>query len=175
MTRVGLVAVIASSLVLAACGSGSHRASSTSTGTTGSTTTSAQPDAFALKRAVRAALNANHKLSVFVLWHNHIPVWATGSTRGPALASLSSAAAARASRGIRVRLIADRFRVVSVRLDPSFTLATAVALGIQRVRPYGRNGRPLGHSVSLRERARLELRRLGSSERFVVWKVMLLR
>jgi hypothetical protein len=61
--------------------------------------------------------------------------------------------------------------VISIQLDPSYERATAVVSDPQRVRPYGRDGRPLGRAIALNERARLELRRLGSGMRFVVWKV----
>jgi hypothetical protein len=105
-----------------------------------------------------------------VLWNNKIPSWAERSTRGPALAALRAAAADRRRRGIRVRLLSDRFQVLSIRLDPSYTRATAVARGRQRVRPHV-NGKPGGRSVVLDEKARIELRRLGGSERFVVWRV----
>lgn len=128
----------------------------------------------ALERAVRSALTANRRLSVYVLWNNRIPPWAERSTRGPALTSLRTAAAERRRRGIRVRFLSDRFQVVSIRVDPSYAEATAVAGGLQRVRPYRLNGRPVGRSVELNERARIELRRLARTDRFVVWKVELL-
>jgi len=174
MTRAGTFALIASSVALAGCSSGSNHASSTtSPSTTGSTATTGQPDAQALARSARAALDANHKLSVFVLWHNRIPAWASASTRGPALASLQSAAATRRSRGVRARLLSDHRRVVSLKLDPSYTSATAVVVDRQRVQPSGRNGQPLGRTVVLNERATYELRRIGESDRFVVWRVVL--
>ena len=172
MTRAGTFALVVSSLVLAGCSSGSNHASSTTISTS---TTAAQPDAEALARSARAALDANHKLSVFVLWHNRVPAWATRSTRGPALASLRSAAVTRRSRGVRARLLSDRRRVVTLRLDPSYTSATAVVVDRQRVQPSGRNGKPLGRAVVLNERATYELRRIGSSGRFVVWRVVLSR
>jgi len=177
MKRAGTFALVVSSVALAGCSSGSNHASSTttSTSTSGPTTTAAQPEAEALARSARAALDANHKLSVFVLWHNRIPVWATRSTGGPALASLRSAAATRRARGVRAHLLSDRRRVVSLRLDPSYTRATAVVVDRQRVQPSGRNGHPLGRAVVLSERATYELRRVGRSGRFVVWRVVLSR
>jgi hypothetical protein len=177
MTRAGTFALVVSSVALAGCSSGSNHASSTttSTSTSGPTTTAAQPEAEALARSARAALDANHKLSVFVLWRNRVPAWAVRSTRGPALASLRSAAATRRSRGVRARLLSDRRRVVSLRLDPSYTSATAVVVDRQRVQPSGRNGKPLGRAVVLNERATYELRRIGNSKRFVVWRVALSR
>jgi hypothetical protein len=175
--RAGLFALVVCAVVVAGCSSGSNHASSTttSTSTSGPTTTAAQPDAEALAHSARAALDANHKLSVFVLWHNRIPAWAARSTSGPALASLRSAAATRRSRGVRARLLSDRRRVVSLTLDPSYASATAVVVDRQRVQPSGRNGKPLGRAVVLNERATYELRRIGSSRRFVVWRVVLSR
>jgi hypothetical protein len=61
-----------------------------------------------------------------------------------------------------------------IRIDPSYAEATAVARGRQRVRPYRLNGKPVGRSEELNERARIELRRLGRTNRFVVWRVELL-
>jgi hypothetical protein len=137
------------------------------------TTTTPQSGQAALERAVRSTLAANRRLSVYVLWNNRIPSWAERSTRGPALAGLRTAAADRRKRGIRVRLVSDRFTIVSIRLDPSYTEATAIVRGRQRVRPHRLNGKPAGRSVELNERARLELRRLDGTNRFVVWTVEL--
>lgn len=126
-----------------------------------------------LRRVVRSAIMDNRRLSKYVLTHNTIPAWATQSTRGPALAGLRTAAADRRSRGVRVRLLSDRFRILSIRLDPSYTKATAVARAVQRVRPYGRDGKPAGHTVELNEKARIELRRVERADRFVVWRVQI--
>jgi len=173
MKRAATFALIASSVALAGCSGGSKHASSTTTppSTSAPTTTGAS----AITRAARAALDANHKVSIFVLWHNRVPEWASQSTGGPALASLRSAAATRRSRGIRARVLSDRRRVVSLKVDPSYTSATAVVVDRQRVQPSRRNGRPFGRAVVLSERATYELRRIGSSERFVVWRVVLHR
>jgi hypothetical protein len=114
-------------------------------------------------------------VSVFVLWHNRVPAWASRSTGGPALNSLRAAASTRRSRGVRARVLSDRRRVVSLKLDPSYTKATAVVVDRQRVQPSDRKGRPLGRVVVLNERATYELRRIGSSARFVVWRVVLRR
>jgi hypothetical protein len=169
--------VVFSTVVLAGCSSGSNHAgtTSTSTSTSASTTNGEQLTAQSLERSARAALDANHKLSVFVLWSNRIPAWASRSTGGPALAALRSAAATRRTRGVRARLLSDRRRVLSFRLDPSYTKATAVIVDRQRVQPSGRNGRPLGRAVVLNERATYELRRVGQTGRFVVWRVVLRR
>ncbi len=138
------------------------------------TTTSTQTSEAVLKQAVRTALNGNRRLSIYVLWNNRIPPWAERSTRGPALAGLRTAAADRKKRGIRVRLLSDRFEIVSIRLDPSYATATAIARGRQHVRPYRLNGKPIGRSVELNEKARIDLRRVGHTNRFVVWRVKLL-
>jgi Flp pilus assembly protein TadD len=137
------------------------------------TTTTSETGAAALQRAVRRTLRENDRLSSYVLWSNRIPAWATRSTRGPALAALRRSATDRRMRGIRVRTLANRLEITSIELDPSYTAATAVVRSIQRVRPYeGR--KPSRRAVKLDERARVELRRLGASGRFVVWKVRVL-
>jgi hypothetical protein len=137
------------------------------------TLTSPQTGPAALKDAIRSALTANRRLSIYVLWNNRIPAWAERSTRGPALDALRAAAADRRKRGIRVRLLSDRFQVLSIRLDPSYARATATARGRQRVRPYV-NGKPGARAVELTEKARIGLRRLGGPNRFVVWSVQTL-
>src|SRR5438128_273743 len=83
--------------------------------------TTTETSEVALERGVRFALTRNRRLSVYVLWNNKIPAWAERSTRGPALAGLRSAAADRRRRGVRVQLLSDRFQVISIRLDPSYT------------------------------------------------------
>jgi hypothetical protein len=60
--------------------------------------------------------------------------------------------------------------ITSIELDPSFTKATGAVRSIQRLQPY-RGGRPVGRTIKLDERANVELRRLGASGRFVVWRV----
>jgi hypothetical protein len=158
------VAVAAS----ACSGSSGHKTSALTTSATTATTTS--DTAATLVAAVRTAISEDHRMSVRVLWTNSVPAHPR-ATAGPALAVLRRSVAARARRGIRVRLLTEQFRVISIHLDPSYERATAVVYDPQRVRPYGRDGRPLGRPVALKERARLELRRVGSSTRFVVWKV----
>lgn len=154
-------------LLLAGCGGGGNEEGATQPPATSETGKAA------LERAVRSALRQNRRLSVYVLWTNRIPSWAERSTRGPALTGLRTAATDRRKRGIRVRLLSDRFEIVSIRLDPSYTEAAAIARGRQRVRPYRLNGKPAGRPVELNERARIELRRLGRTNRFVVWSVAL--
>ncbi len=164
------LALCAVFLALAASGcSGSSNdktnALSTSTNQTSRTDTEAT-----LIAAVRTAINEDHRMSVRVLWTNAVPA-RPRATAGPALVVLRRSAAVRARRGIRVRVLSEQFRVVSIKLNPSYDRAIAVVYDPQRVRPFGRDGRPLGRPILLKERARLELRRLGSSTRFVVWKV----
>lgn len=134
------------------------------------TTTTSETGRAALERAVRQALQENDRLSGYVLWSNRIPGWATRSTRGPALAALRTSAADRRKRGIRIRTLRSRLEITSIDLDPSYTSATAVVRSVQRVRPY-EGAKPSGRAVELDERAKVELRRLGASERFVVWRL----
>lgn len=138
------------------------------------TTTQSQTGEAALRQAVRTALNENRRLSVYVLWNNRIPDWGERSTRGPALVSLRSAAQNRRTRGVRVRMLQSRREIRSIRLDPSYAEATAIVQDRQRVQPSRQNGRPIGRVVVLNERARYELRRVGRSDRFIVWRVVLL-
>jgi hypothetical protein len=163
-------------LVLAplACGSSSKPLAQSTQSHTASTRTAADPAA-ALQRSVRTALAGNYQLAVYVLWNNRLPSWAGRSTEGPALASLRSAATTRRSRGVRVRMVAHRRRIVRMTLDPSYARASAVILDVQRVQPSTASGRPRGQIVTLHERARYELHRVGSSNRFLVWKVVLLQ
>lgn len=169
MRRLAPILIVILVALLAGCDRGNDEAS---TQPPPATTAPVAGDA-ALKQGVRTALNRNRRLSVYVLWNNRIPTWAERSTRGPALAALRAAAADRRKRGLRVRLLSDRFRVLSISLDPSYARATATARGRQRVRPYV-NGKPGARTVELNEKARIELRRVGRSDRFVVWRVQIL-
>lgn len=171
MRRLGPVLIVFLLALLAGCDGGNEESATQPP----PTTTTSETGRAALERGVRSALTANRRLSVYVLWNNTIPAWAERSTRGPALASLRSAAQNRRNRGIRVRMLENRREILSLRLDPSYVRATAIVLDRQRVRPFRRNGRPLGRAAMLNERARYELRRLGQSDRFVVWSVVLLR
>jgi hypothetical protein len=157
-------------ILAAGCGSTHHAATPTSTA---STTTRTDPQA-TLTRAVRTALEENFHLSLYVLWHNHIPTWAVRSTRGSALAGLRDSAAARRKRGIRIRPLKATLLVESIKLDPSYMHATVIAESRQCVRRYD-TGRPPGRAVALNEKARFSLRRLGNSQRFIVWEVTLLQ
>jgi hypothetical protein len=165
VSKTAVIGCIAIALLAAGCG-GSREAATTAV----TTTVRADPQK-RLTAAVRETLRANHRLAKLVLWRDSVPAYATSSTRGPALAALRSAAAGRRRQGIHVKVISDSFRIASVTLDPSFTRATAVVVDPQRVRPYGSNGKPLGKPVSLSEKSRFVLHRLGASEQFVVWHV----
>jgi hypothetical protein len=130
------------------------------------------PDA---SQPVRSALTENHRLSRFVLWNNRIPVWAQRSTRGSALARLRAAAVNRGRRGIRLRVLSDRFQVLSIRFDQSRAHATVITRERKRIRRYGPSGTPAGRPVERSERLRIvTMRRLGATNRFVVWSVKLL-
>jgi hypothetical protein len=155
----------------AGCNGGNDKAATQPPPTTTSETTTT--GTATLERAARQALRENDQLSGYVLWNNRLPAWATRSTRGPALATLRRSAADRRKRGIRVRTLVNRLEITSVKLDPSYTKAAAAVRSIQRVRPY-RGGKPIGRAVKLDERATIELRRLGPSSRFVVWRVRVL-
>lgn len=168
MRRLGPLLIVVVLALLAGCDGGGNENTKQLP-----TTTTSEPTAAALELAVRRALRENDRLSSYVLSSNRVPAWATRSTRGPALAALRSSAADRRKRGIRVRTLANTLEIASIELDPSYTKATAVVRSIQRVRPY-RGRKPMGQSVKLDERAKVELRRLGASSRFVVWRVRVL-
>ena len=169
MKTAALIGCLAVAFVAAGCGGGgSHAAPSTSTS---ATTTDRMSEQVRLEAGVRAAVKQNFKLSLYVLWHNRIPDWASQSTGGPALAALRTSAATRRGRGIRIRPIKTALLVSAVSVDASYVTATAVADSKQRVRPY-ESGKPQPKLIALHERARLTLRRVGSSDRFIVWKAV---
>ncbi|HEX7298901.1 MAG TPA: hypothetical protein VF257_07820 [Solirubrobacteraceae bacterium] len=60
--------------------------------------------------------------------------------------------------------------ILSIKLDPSYLVATARVRESGRIVPY-RKGHRLGHSTALNELAQIELHRVGKTTRFVVWKV----
>jgi hypothetical protein len=169
MRRLAPILIVSLVALLAGCDGGNDEASTRPP----PTTTTSEPGKAALERAVRQALRENDRLSSYVLSSNRVPAWATRSTRGPALAALRRSAADRRKRGIRVRTLVNKLEIASVGLDPSYAQATAVVRSIQRVRPY-RGRKPIGRAVNLDERAKVELRRLGASGRFVVWRVRVL-
>jgi hypothetical protein len=162
-----LLAVAVLALAGGGCGS-SHTAATTST-----VVHSVDPTT-RLEHAVRVALAANHRLSGYVLWHNVVPSWATQSTRASALAALRASARDRRSQGIRIRPLADHIKVLDLRISPSYSSATATVRDSGLVVPY-RDGRRLGRTIRLDERARVELRRIGEAPRFVVWRVSAVR
>jgi hypothetical protein len=165
-----VISYLAIAVVLGGCGSGGATPPATKT----STATVARDPSLLLDGAVRQALHKNYELSGYVLWHNVIPATASQSTRGPALAALRTAAAQRRKSGIRIKPVAGGLTIVSVSLDPSFTKATAVTLASGRVRPYeGSKAEP--RTIAVHERARVELRRVDSSKKFVVWQVTVLK
>jgi hypothetical protein len=158
---------LAAAAVLASCG-GSDAPQSGSSSTPGATT---QTDPRTrLEQAAREAVRRDYSESVRSLWTNRVPARPAASS-GPALAQWRRSVATRRKRGVRVRMLSERLRIESVRLDPSYERATALVVANQRVLPSNRNGRPLGRSVVLNERARIDLRRVGRSDRFVVWKI----
>jgi hypothetical protein len=173
MSRLATTTLLAAVLATAAAGCGGAKTSAHTRPSTTSTTPSSDP-AVALDRAVRTALQENSRLSLYTLWHNALPSWAEHSTRGPALAELRSSAAQRRNQGIQIRHLSGRLHILSVSLDPSYERATAIVRANDRLQPF-RAGRPLGRVIIQNERARVELRRLGRSQRFVVWKVGLAR
>lgn len=170
MRRAVLLGCIAAA-VLAGCGGGDDSTTSRSS-TTPETPAKSSP--VVLERAVRSAIEEDHRMSVRVLWTNHVPPRFT-ATAGPALAMLRRSATQRRREHIRVRVVSERFRILSLRLDSSYTSATATVLDVQRTQPSHADGKPLGKPVRLSERARLVLHRVGSDSRFVVWKVTLAR
>jgi hypothetical protein len=166
MTR--LLALTAVLLLVPGCeGANSH--SATPAPTRASTISGANGRA-ALLSGVRAAVAANGRLSGVVLWTNAIPVTATRSTGGPALASLRSAAAGRRKQGIRIRTLTEETVILSIKLDRSGSLATVVVRAREELVPY-QAGKRLGRAIDLDERARLELHRSDHTNRFRVWNV----
>ena len=160
-------------LVAAGCG-GSSSAAKPHSSTQEPARTSDATGAAVLDDAARKALRQNYTLSLYVLWHNELPAWARQSTRGPALAGLRSSAEGRKKRGIHIRVLDRKFTIVALKLDPSYTRATATVQSRQHVRPY-RSSHPLGQATKLDERAHIELRRIDNTSRLIVWKVELLK
>ncbi len=124
-----------------------------------------------LRAEVVATLRANHELALRVLWTDRLPANARRSTAGPALAAMRASAAGREQARLRVRLLRDSYRIVSIRLGrPALS---AVVQSNQELLPSSLEGRALGQPVELDERARIELRRIGRSKRLVVWRLSL--
>lgn len=168
-------ATILLGLVLAASGCGGSGARTTAGRTTGTSSISRTTTAVAsLEDAVRKAITEAHHLSVEALWTNRVPA-NPPANGGPALATLRRSVAERRKAGVRVRTLSEHFRILSVHLDPSYTTASAIVRDDQRVQPTDLKGRRQGGPSEAHERVRLDLRRVGNGERFIVWKVTLLR
>lgn len=177
MTRRRVICgAVVAGLLVAGCGTSTHQTATSSTASTASTGASqtVASGAAVLEHAVVAAIDTDHKTSVTALWTNTVPA-KVAATAGPALSELRKSVAGRRKRGIRVRMVHETFRVLSTTLAPSYTTATAVISDIERVQPTHKNGKPLGKSVTLHERADLELHRVAGSNRFVVWRVQVLK
>jgi hypothetical protein len=159
--------VLLCALGVAGCGGGSTQADDTSK----AAITDRPAASVVLERAVRKAVNQNHELLTRALLTNRVPANTEG-TAGPALAVLRRSAAERRAQKIKVRILSETFRVLSVRLDPSYTSATVGVRNVQRLQ-VGRGGKP-GAPSTVHEHVRLTLHRVGNSYRFVVWKVALL-
>jgi hypothetical protein len=183
-----LAVILAIGLLAAGCGDGSRRGERTKTQPLAVTTSTAPAptrtrvtppspapaEGIPPVAAIRRALAANHQLVVRVLWTNRIPSAAGRSTGGPALAALRASAQDRGKKRVRVKMIRDDYRIISVRFESRRTRASAVAEWTQRVVASRLDGSPSGRPISLHERATIELRR-ASPSRFVVWKVTLAR
>jgi hypothetical protein len=171
MNRSAAMCCVLAGLV-AGCGGGAEQPQGTTTkaGVPARPSQDAPDNRSALTRGVRTAVETNARLSSYVLWNNVVPSWAQRSTGGPALRALRSSAASRRARGLRVRSLSQRVTVLSIKLDPSYQLATARVRESGRVVPY-RKGYRLGRPIRLNEVARVELHRVAKTARFVVWKV----
>jgi outer membrane murein-binding lipoprotein Lpp len=167
--RTTISAALVAGLVLAGCGSTQHP-TTTRTATSTTTTQTVASGSAMLRRAVVAAVDADHKTSNTALWTNAVPAKPV-ATAGPALTNLRRSVAGRRKQGIRIRMLHERFRVLNVRLDPSYTTASAELIDAEKVQPTHESGKPLGKSLSTTERAELELHRVPGTNRFVVWKV----
>lgn len=159
-------------LAAAGCGGGTHTDSASSTSAARTTNQPAAP--VVLEDAVRRAVNENHALLTRALLTNRVPTNPEG-TAGPALADLRRSVAERQRQKVRVRVLADSFKVLAMQLDPSYTTASATVLDVQRVQPTDLHGHPHGKVSAAREHVRLELHRVGETDRFVVWKASLLK
>lgn len=157
-------------VLVVAAGCGSSNAQRPTVATTTNATQGRALTVTALRAGVRNAVLAHHRLSARVLWTNTVPEQ-PAMIGGPALKNLRSAAATRRKRQIRVKLLAETFRIVATRLDPSYTTASATVSDRQKLRPYNYTGKPLGTTISDTERAKITLHRVGRSYRFLVWTV----
>ena len=162
-----LMLLAAVAAISAGCGGSGKVAATTATD---AKSTSAPTTMATLEASVRTAIEANLQLSLYVLWHNRVPTWATRSTRGPALKALRSAAATRRRQGIQIKNLSGHHTIISITLAPSYATATAVIRDQRRVAPY-KSGRRLGKAISGTEHSRVQLHRLANTQRFIVWRV----
>ena len=70
-----------------------------------------------------------------------------------------------------MRMLHQTYRIISMHLNHADTTATAIVESNEDVLPCHLNGKPIGQPITLRERGRFLLHRLGATRRFVVWKV----
>lgn len=168
-----LLLISAGCALLVGCGGAAHNSTTSTTPTTTRPAATTPNVNTQLEAAVRRAISEEHSLSVEVLSTNRLPA-NPAAIGGPALAVLRHSVAERKKEGVRVRVLSERFRIAGIHLDPSYTNATAVVLEDQRVQPTYLNGKPRDKPSTAHERVRLELHRLGETERFLVWKVTLL-
>ena len=174
MNRTTRPFVILAALALLASGCGGSGKTAATTTKSDAKPASRQTSEAALKVAVRTAIRADHQLSLYVLWHNEVPKWATRSTRGPALKALRNAAATRRKQGIQIKNLVDSYTLSAITLDASYTSATAVVRSHQRVAPF-EHGHRLGRAIVANDHARFELHRLANTDRFVVWRLTPIR
>jgi hypothetical protein len=171
MTRRTVSALVLLVLVVSVSGCGAGKTADSRTPSKTTTTTTQTASSSVLEDAVRRAVRANHALLTAALLTNTVPAKSEGAA-GPALADLRSAAAQRRSQRVKVRILSEKFTVTGVQLAPTYATATATILNVQRVQAtYGRHR--AAPAIS-REHVRLELHRIGNTDRFVVWKVAVL-
>ena len=172
MKTTAAIGCIAFAILAAGCGASSGRVAVSST--TDAKPTVTHTSAASLQQGVRAAIRANLELSLYVLWHNEVPTWATRSTRGPALKALRAAAASRRRQGIQIKNLRGHSKIISIELAPSYTNATAEIRDTRSVAPY-KAGKRLGRAIAGTDHSRVQLRRVGSTTRFIVWSVSPIR
>lgn len=167
-----LLLLVAVAAISAGCGGASGNVAGRSA--TDAKASSAQTSEASLRAAVRGAIRANVQLSLYVLWHNQVPRWATQSTRGPALKALRDAAATRRHQGIQIKNLSGHYTILSISLAPSYITATAVVRDTRRVAPF-KGGHRLGKAIVGTDHSRVQLHRVGDAQRFVVWSVSPIR
>jgi hypothetical protein len=172
--RLTLTAATLAALALTAAGTPAAATPAIARRAATATRAIAPPDA-PLEAGVRAALAGDYRVAVYVLWHNSVPATATEWVSGPALAALRTTAAARQTGGIRIKALHLRTRVVSLALSPARNQAIAIVTAHEVVQPSNPRGVALGRTITLNERARFVLHRVGVTRRFVVWQVAALR